>query len=355
MFRKHPLTLSLLLFTASLLFFSGNNLFACSTFLLESGDKKVFGRNYDFSTGEAHISINKRGLHKTSFTLPPERAFSWTSKYGSISFNQYGREFSVGGMNEAGLVVEVMILPETAYPEVDKKVGLMETQWVQYQLDSFATVDEVLASTRKVRISNNSFAGLHFLIADRSGKAAILEYINGELKIYNRDYLPIKALTNSSYSSSLYFLKKNEINNESLVRFKTVAKMLKNYRAKKESIINYSFKILNKVSIPGATRWQIVYDMNNMKIHYITDKMPKLRTLSFESFDFSSLANSLYIDIHHKPDDKVKKYNYKENRALLERVSKKVSLITHLPDEFWDRVASYPDSVTPEEALPFTK
>lgn len=354
MLRKQPL--SLLLFTATFLFFSGaNNLFACSTFLLENGERMVFGRNYDFSTGEAHISINKRGLEKTSFTLPPEKAFSWTSKYGSISFNQYGREFSVGGMNEAGLVVEVMILQETVYPKPDKRSGLMETQWVQYQLDSFSTVDEVLASTQKVRISNNSFAGLHFLVADRSGKAAILEYINGKLKIYNKDSLPVKALTNSSYSSSLHSLKRNVNNDESLVRFKTVAKMLEKYKARRESIIDYSFKILNEVSIPGATRWQIVYDMTNMKIHYITDRMPEVRTLTFADFNFADWGTSLYIDIHHKPGDEMSLFSYKENRALLERVSKKVSLINHLPGEFWDTVALYPSTITPVEAMPFIR
>lgn len=353
MLRKQPL--SLLLFTAAFLFFPGNDLFACSTFLLENGNQKVFGRNYDFSTGEAHISINKRGLHKTSFTLPPEKAFSWNSKYGSISFNQYGREFSVGGMNEAGLVVEVMILLETVYPEPDKRSGLMETQWVQYQLDSFATVDEVLDSTKNVRISNNSFAGLHFLVADRTGNAAILEYIKGKLKIYNRESLPVKALTNSSYHNSLNFLKKKVKKDESLERFRTASQMLRKYKGKKDSIIDYSFKILNEVSIPGATRWQIVYDMNNMQIHYMSDKTPELRTLSFKNIDFASLADSLYIDIHHSPGEQLKKYNYEDNRALLERVSKKVSLISHLPDQFWDKVASYPNTVTSVSALPFSR
>jgi choloylglycine hydrolase len=32
------------------------------------------------------------------------KTISWISKYGSITFNQYGREFPTGGMNEKGLV-----------------------------------------------------------------------------------------------------------------------------------------------------------------------------------------------------------------------------------------------------------
>lgn len=37
---------------------------------------------------------------------------SRTSKYGSITFNQYRKEFPIGGMNEKGLVIEALWLNE---------------------------------------------------------------------------------------------------------------------------------------------------------------------------------------------------------------------------------------------------
>ena len=88
--------------------------------------------------------INKRGVTKTVRRGTP--ALTWTSKYGSITFNQYGREFAHGGMNEAGLVIELMWLQETQYPGPDDRFGLDCLQWVQYHLDTSATVAEVLAS-----------------------------------------------------------------------------------------------------------------------------------------------------------------------------------------------------------------
>ena len=59
-------------------------------------------------------------------------SIAWTSKYGSATFNQYGREFPMGGMNEAGLVVESMMLFETEYPLPDTRSGIDPTQWIQY-------------------------------------------------------------------------------------------------------------------------------------------------------------------------------------------------------------------------------
>ena len=46
---------------------------------------------------------------------------TWTAQYGSITFNQYGRELPTGGINEAGLVVESMALSEARYPEPDHR------------------------------------------------------------------------------------------------------------------------------------------------------------------------------------------------------------------------------------------
>ena len=63
-------------------------------------------------------------LSETSSSL------NWTSTYGSATFNQYGREFPMGAMNEAGLVVETMMLDETEYPEADSRPAINILQWI---------------------------------------------------------------------------------------------------------------------------------------------------------------------------------------------------------------------------------
>ena len=39
----------------------------------------------------------------------------WQSKYASVTFNQYGVELPTGGINEKGLVVEIMGLKSEAF------------------------------------------------------------------------------------------------------------------------------------------------------------------------------------------------------------------------------------------------
>ncbi|MDT8394701.1 MAG: linear amide C-N hydrolase [Bacteroidales bacterium] len=99
---------------------------ACTTFTINDGKGNiVFGRNFDFPVGMGHIEVNYRGVHKTAFVRPPEVPVAWVSKYGSITFNQIGREFPYGGMNEAGLVVEQMWLQEV----IDSVAQENNTQW----------------------------------------------------------------------------------------------------------------------------------------------------------------------------------------------------------------------------------
>ena len=79
--------------------------YACSTFVLKSNHLQVYGRNYDWDLDDALVIVNKRGCIKKSADRPGEKGERaiWTVKYGSVTFNQYGREFPMGGMNEVGL------------------------------------------------------------------------------------------------------------------------------------------------------------------------------------------------------------------------------------------------------------
>ena len=67
------------------------------------------------------VCTNLKGLYKTSLKTGNANTISWVSKYGSITFNQYGKEFPTGGMNETGLVVELMWAAGSQYPKPDNR------------------------------------------------------------------------------------------------------------------------------------------------------------------------------------------------------------------------------------------
>src|SRR5581483_9546892 len=110
-------------------------------------------RNLDWDWENGLVFINARQVQKRAFVLGPNAA-TWTSKYGSVTFNQFGRELPFGGMNEAGLVVENMWLTETQYPAGDSRPEINMLQWIQYQLDTCSTVAEVIENDKRIRLEN---------------------------------------------------------------------------------------------------------------------------------------------------------------------------------------------------------
>src|SRR3990167_4903964 len=145
---------------------------ACTTFFFASGSRGCVGKALDWHQAHGMVLVNKRHVFKTALSFEESpRPAQWISKYGSVTFNQYGREFPYGGMNEAGLIVEIMMLPQTHYPVPDHRPTINELQWIQYQLDQFETVHEVISGAAQLRVSP-VYAKVHYMLCDRFKECA---------------------------------------------------------------------------------------------------------------------------------------------------------------------------------------
>jgi len=82
--------------------------YPCTSFILRDNNSLYLGKNFDYPIGSGFIFINQRNDIKTGVCIPPEKPSQWVSKYGSISFNVYGKDLPMSGMNEKGLVIETL-------------------------------------------------------------------------------------------------------------------------------------------------------------------------------------------------------------------------------------------------------
>jgi penicillin V acylase-like amidase (Ntn superfamily) len=344
-----------ILFVILLSLNSINGGWACTTFVIKNGDMQVFGRNYDWMIGDALLMVNKPGCKKHSLNRPEEKGEKaiWAAKYGSITFNQYGRELPMGGMNEAGLVVESMSLSETQYPAPDGRPYLgSASQWRQYVLDTCATVAEVIAVDRKVRISNSAIGpGIHVLVLDRKGDRAAIEFLDGKMKVYTGNNLPVAVLTNTTYEKSLKCLQatKPPVYDrwKSVRRFITAAKLTSNYKDTTiDTLVSYAFDTLSAVSSP-RTQWRIVYDNINMMVYFLTRANNKLRQVRFPDFDISPQTLTKVLDVNANVSGDVTKefsdYTYEANRNLIADSFKKTSFLENIPYERLDALARFPE------------
>jgi penicillin V acylase-like amidase (Ntn superfamily) len=332
---------------------------ACTIFSLASstGDQQMVGRNFDWEFDHGLVMINKRNVAKTSAVNPPDTPVQWASRYGSVTFNQVGREFPVGGMNEKGLMVEVLWLNNAQYPPADTRPAANELQWVQYQLDRYATVAEVLEALNASRISQ-IFARLHYFVCDPSGTCATIEPLQGRMVVHSGPQLPLAVLANNTYEQSVNYANRYlssdtcetiPTDGESLNRF-----ALASCRLKKLPLPRYlevSFAILQEVAQGFFTKWSIVYDLKKLAIHWRTEKIRAIKFLQLKDFDFScrQAVKTLEINEPQAGDSagKFAPYRPQDNRRIAE-----LSLLdgfAQLPLEVIDRLAQYPETTRCQE------
>ncbi|HSQ79461.1 MAG TPA: linear amide C-N hydrolase [Candidatus Bathyarchaeia archaeon] len=332
----------------------------CTTFCFKANGEWVFGRNYDFETEAGLVLVNKRGVAKTALLQPGTvgQPAKWVSKYGSVTFNQFGRELPLGGMNEAGFVIELMWLTGTEYPNADKRPTLRELQWVQYQLDTAATVQEAIASDKAIRIEVNEGTPIHFLLCDRKGGAAVIEFLGGRMRAYTGKTLPVSALTNSTYEYCLDFLKLSGANeaqpsfkmaDNSRRRFVYAAKGIEAWDGKASSDpVSYAFGILDKCNLPHS-KFRIVYDVKSGLIHFRTASTPNVRTIDFNKFDFSCGSPvkmlDMLADLKGDVTGQFQDYTWEANYKLIKKAFSETGFLKNTPELVMTVLAKYPDGL----------
>ncbi|MGB8491175.1 MAG: linear amide C-N hydrolase [Bacteroidales bacterium] len=292
---------------------------ACVTFVLKNNKSLVFGWNYEFDAGSGFLITNKTGLLKTSFVQQNEIPITWISKYGSITFNQWGKEFPSGGINEKGLVVVQTMYIKTKYPDPDIRPSISELQWIQFQLDNFSSIQEVLDNVKSLRITNNSIP-LHYMICDKTGSVAVIEFNNGKMIYHEGNNLLFPVLANDSYEDSLIELKKYkgfggtfEIPKNSTGpksgNFIIASDFVKKYD-NTENIFNYSFRTLSVSSEPRRTQWTVVFDLKNLDIHFKSLDNNNIKIISLKNFDFACNSTVKILDVSSDNPENFIDYNH---------------------------------------------
>lgn len=261
---------------------------ACTAFCYFADQQVFLAKNLDWPIDEGLILLNRSGLTKSSFA-PCGTVVNWTSTYNSITFNQFGKEFPLGGLNEMGLVVEELNMPGFQLLPDSGKMILNEFQVVQYVLDNFASVAEVEMTLSNFQLEP-LFLSLHYLILDREGRILIMEF-DGKEFVFYPPVEPCKAvLSNNPYEESLRYLMNfrgfggsQEVQHRSgsNERFVSVAHLLS--KGAGTDPVNSCFGILETVSQPD-TRWSLVYDPRSLCVYLKFHECPNRQVIHLDDY-----------------------------------------------------------------------
>jgi len=324
---------------------------ACTAFASSRGEPTV-AKSYDWHEGAGMVIVNKRGVDKRALVLgAKDKPLSWRSKLGSVTFNQYGREFPSGGFNEAGLVVEALWLSDSAYP-ADDRPAVNELQWVQHALDSYPTVLALLEEIDQYRIAK-AYGSTHYLACDATGDCAAVEFLRGKAVVAHRSSMPVKSLANSTYAESEENLKTIQgfggerrvpTGRSSLDRFARASAGAAGLRASDPASF---FSVLETVQ-GDSTQWQLVYQLRSRKVHFKTLASSSAKEIDLDRLDFSCESPPMVLDIDTRKEGDVtgslEEYSPEDNARLIERTLNPFE--RHLPRGARDLVASYPDTLS---------
>ena len=323
--KKHASAILVIVF---LVFTQTSDSVACTRVVYEGPNGTIItARSMDWKDDIlSNMWLFPRGMERNGEAGP--NSLKWKSRYGSVILSGFDIS-TTDGMNEKGLVANLLWLAESKYSEYDgTKPGLSVAAWTQYVLDNFQTVDEAVAELSQESFAvvtsdipgSNRLATLHLAISDTLGDNAIFEYIDGKLMIHHdRSY---QVMTNSpTYDKQLALNEYwNEIGgttflpgtNRAADRFARASfyvHAIPQTDNIKEALASM-FGVIRNCSVPfgistpdqpniSSTRWRTVADQKNKTYYFESALTPNIFWVDLNDLDFSAGAPTKKLPIAH--------------------------------------------------------
>jgi choloylglycine hydrolase len=281
----------------------------------------------DFSSPiPANLWIFPRGIQRNGEVGP--NSITWKSRYGSVIASSWDIATS-DGMNEKGLVANILWLGGAQYPPFDKnghQKGLSVAAWAQYALDNFATVNEAVEALSKeefVVVSDSipgtdKFVTVHLSLSDATGDNAVFEYVNGKLVIHHDPSYTV--MTNEPVFKDQLAINRywEEIpgkvflpgTNRATDRFVRATYYLKALPQTDDTRIAVAsvFSLVRNVSVPygiaiegfpnlATTQWRVVADQKNLVYYFETAVTPNTFWVNLKRADLSEGAPTKMLDL----------------------------------------------------------
>jgi hypothetical protein len=239
----------------------------CTAFVTHNEKGEViYGRNFDFSYAPSLQLYTKPddGYASVSTVNLSFAGYSEQKLPKGLSIDSFltlaAPYLPFDGMNEKGVAMALLAVPEVQVKEDGNKVTLNTTTAIRLVLDKAATVDEAVELLKQYNIYFSGDIDCHYLIADASGRSVIVEYYDGGLQVVETD---------ADYQIASNFIAYNGLNigegYDEFERYDTVkAAIDDNGGALRE---DQAIELLEKVGIKGGKtdklQWSVLYNLSS--------------------------------------------------------------------------------------------
>ena len=321
----------------------------------------VRGRTMEWGSSDIYSRIFAIARQKEMFgTLPDgSNGCTWKGKYGFVAIDAFNQFFASDGINEKGLTCGLFYHPGTAkyesYDQSKAATSMAASDLGTYMLSNFATVAEVKEGVSALHLVGIPLPGTnvdvpcHYLVADPSGKALVIEFLNGKMTLFDN---PVGVITNSpafdwhmtNLRNYLHFTAEGNLigkyagvelapigHGAGLLgvpgdftppsRFVRAAAFVSTARptADAADAVLETARIMDSFNLPiepakspqerqlqkgllNSTTWTTISDLSSLKFYYHTQFDRRLRCVDLKKLDFS--PGKEYVP---KPLDKIRK------------------------------------------------
>lgn len=307
-----------------ILFFHGWTVWACTSMVVRQPEVALLASNLDWSNRDVgQLILHPRYEFRQVEALPAGFSpMSWTSRYGSMVIHeqpsaQVKTHASIAGMNERGLAGAVLLVKDGEFGKQVDKPTLRGSLWLQYVLDNYASVDEVLEQLPEYQVIPDEWLHqpmkIHLLVADSLGGQAVIEYQHGEPVIYTQDTMPVPVLSNHAYANNLERLKDYHSFGgqlpipgefDALSRFVRAAVALKSLPKplKEDEKIGYTFQALSYseqgLGARSTTYINLVMDLHSKTLYFRTMHDAELRYVRVHDVRFDELSQEMHFNVY---------------------------------------------------------
>jgi hypothetical protein len=292
----------------------------CSLFAaLADEESRLYGRNFDWEYSPALLLFTHPtdGYDSVSMVGIAYVGFPGSSAAGITTLSLDERQpllaapyLPFDGMNERGLAVGVAAVPSADMTMDPGKETIGSLRVIREMLDHAATVPEAVAIIQTYNLDMTGGPPLHYLIADATGQAVLVEFSQGNMVLIPNAH-PWHLATNFLLAEA------GDAPSGLCWRYDALSERL----AQSAGLLTApeALRLLDAVSQPDSTQWSIVYGLMSGEIRVVMGQSyeqvytfqldPENATAADTGFESGQISLASDCDSHFesyliKPDGK---------------------------------------------------
>jgi len=241
----------------------------CTAFVVKTKDNEtLFCRNFDFTyTPSLQVKTKpKHGYASISTVNLTYAGYSKDNLPKELSMNSFltlaAPYLPFDGINEKGLAIALLAVPEVQAPYSDNKVTLNTTTIIRLVLDKAKNIEEAVNLIKQYNVYFSGGVECHYLIADATGKSVLVEFWDNDVKT---------VYSNTEYQIASNYIQYNDVNiGEGYTEFDRYNRVMNEIERNSKTVsINTALELLSKVGVYDENgndklQWSVVYNLNSL-------------------------------------------------------------------------------------------